>query len=153
MFGLLKEAASLNIASPDSFQCLKPPFEPFTSPWIHPCYNKPRVSRPKFRLETNSTVVWPITLKKFQPMSKGTWQDSKIVINGPLTSYVQDALLTEIRIFKVGSQESAHWSNYNFSPLFLNLHALLVIPQFRKSQRVHCKGPHATGTCEVFKDH
>ena len=39
-------------------QCLNPPFEPFTSPWIHPCYNQPRVSRPKFRMETNSTVVW-----------------------------------------------------------------------------------------------
>ena len=31
-FGLLKEAATLNIASSDSCQCLKPPFEPFTSP-------------------------------------------------------------------------------------------------------------------------
>jgi len=25
---------------------------------IHPCYNQPRVSRPKFRLDANSTVVW-----------------------------------------------------------------------------------------------
>jgi len=57
-FGLLKQAATLDIASPDTCQCLKPPFEPFTSPWIHPCYNQPRVSRPKFRLETNSVVVW-----------------------------------------------------------------------------------------------
>ena len=57
-FGLLKQAATLDIASPDTCQCLKPPFEPFTSPWIHPCYNQPRVSRPKFRLETNSAVVW-----------------------------------------------------------------------------------------------
>ena len=46
------------IASPDTCQCLNPPSEPFTSPWIHPCYNQPRVSRPKFRLETNSTVAW-----------------------------------------------------------------------------------------------
>jgi len=42
----------------DICQCLEPPFEPFTSPWIHPCYNQPQVSKPKFRLETNSTVVW-----------------------------------------------------------------------------------------------
>ena len=57
-FGLSKEAATLDIASPDTCQCLKPPLEPSTPPWIHPCYNQPRVSRPKFRLETNSTVVW-----------------------------------------------------------------------------------------------
>ena len=57
-FGLLRKAATLDIASPDTCQCLKPPFEPFTSPWNHPCYNQPRVSIPKFRLETNSTVVW-----------------------------------------------------------------------------------------------
>ena len=25
---------------------------------IYPCYNQPRVGRLKFRLETNSTVVW-----------------------------------------------------------------------------------------------
>ena len=31
-FGLLKEAATLDIASPDTCQCLNPPFEPFTSP-------------------------------------------------------------------------------------------------------------------------
>jgi len=37
---------------------LKLPFETFTSPWIYPCYNQPQVGRPKFRLETNSTVVW-----------------------------------------------------------------------------------------------
>ena len=54
----LKQAATLDIASPDTCQGLKPPFEPFTSMWIHPSYNQPRVSRPKFRLETNSTVVW-----------------------------------------------------------------------------------------------
>ena len=54
-FGLPKEA---DIASPDTCQCLKLPFEPFTSPWIHLCYNHLRVNRPKFRLETNSTVVW-----------------------------------------------------------------------------------------------
>ena len=58
MFGLPKETATLDIASPDTCQCLNPPFEPFTSPWIHPCHNQPWVSRPKFRLETNSTVVW-----------------------------------------------------------------------------------------------
>ena len=52
-----KQAATLDIASPDTCQCLKPPFEPFKSPWIHPCYNQPRVGRLKFRLETNSTVV------------------------------------------------------------------------------------------------
>ena len=57
-FGLLKQAATLDIASPDICQCLEPPFKPFMSPWIHPCYNQPWVSRPKFRLETNSTVVW-----------------------------------------------------------------------------------------------
>jgi len=56
--GLLKEAATLDIASPDTCLCLNLPFEPFTSLWIHPCYNQPRVSKPKFRLETNSTVVW-----------------------------------------------------------------------------------------------
>jgi len=44
MFGVLKQAATLDIASPDTCQCLKPPFEPFTSPWIHPCCNQPRVS-------------------------------------------------------------------------------------------------------------
>jgi len=55
-WGLPKEAATLDIASPDTCQCLKPPFEPFTSPWIHPCYNQPWVSRSKFRLKTNSTV-------------------------------------------------------------------------------------------------
>jgi len=57
-FGLLKLAATLDIASPDTCQCLKPLYEPFTPPWIHPCYNQPRVSRPIFRLETNSTVMW-----------------------------------------------------------------------------------------------
>jgi len=57
-FGLLKEAATLDIASPDTCQCLNLPFEPFTSQWIHPCYNQPWVSRPNFMLETNSTVVW-----------------------------------------------------------------------------------------------
>jgi len=57
-FGLLKPAATLDIDSPDTCQCLKPPFEPFTPPWIHPCYNQPRVSGPKFKLETNSTVMW-----------------------------------------------------------------------------------------------
>jgi len=30
--GLLKEAATLDIASPDTCQCLNPPFKPFTSP-------------------------------------------------------------------------------------------------------------------------
>ena len=30
-FGLLKEAATLDIASPDTYQSLKIPFEPFTS--------------------------------------------------------------------------------------------------------------------------
>jgi len=49
--GLLKQAATLDIASPDTCQCLKPPFKPF-------CCNQPRVGRLKFRLETNSTVVW-----------------------------------------------------------------------------------------------
>jgi len=44
--------------NPDTCQYLKPPFKPFTSPWIHPCFNQPQGSRPKFRLETNSTVVW-----------------------------------------------------------------------------------------------
>jgi len=58
VFGLLKQAATLDIASIDTGQCLKPPFEAFTSLWIHPCYNQPRVGRLKFRLETNSTVVW-----------------------------------------------------------------------------------------------
>jgi len=29
-FGLLREAATLDIASLDTCQCLKPPFEPFT---------------------------------------------------------------------------------------------------------------------------
>ena len=61
MLGLLKQAAKLDIASPDTCQFLKlpfEPFEPFTPPWIHPCYNQPQVSRLKFRLETNSTVVW-----------------------------------------------------------------------------------------------
>jgi len=53
-----QRATTPDIASPDTCQCLKPPFEPFTSPWIHLCYNQPRVSRPKFRLKTNSTVVW-----------------------------------------------------------------------------------------------
>ena len=43
-FGLLKQAATLDIASPDTCQCLKPAFEPFTSLWIHPCYNQPWVS-------------------------------------------------------------------------------------------------------------
>jgi len=51
-FGLLKEAATLDIACPDTCECLQPPFEPLTSRWIHPCYNQPRVSRSKFRLET-----------------------------------------------------------------------------------------------------
>jgi len=37
-FGLLTQ--TLDIASQDTCQCLKPPFEPFTSPWIHPCYNQ-----------------------------------------------------------------------------------------------------------------
>ena len=50
-FGLLKEAVTLDIASPDTCQYLNPPFEPFIC-------NQPRVSRPRFRLETNSTVVW-----------------------------------------------------------------------------------------------
>jgi len=31
-FGLLKQAAKLDIASPNTCQCLKPPFKPFTSP-------------------------------------------------------------------------------------------------------------------------
>ena len=53
-----RSSNTIAIASPDTCQRLKPPFKPFTSPWIHPCYNQPRVSRPKFRLETNSTVVW-----------------------------------------------------------------------------------------------
>ena len=56
-FGVLKQASTLDIASPDTFQCLKLPFEPFTSLWIHPCYSQPRIGRPKFRLET-ATVVW-----------------------------------------------------------------------------------------------
>ena len=43
IFGLLKQAATLDIASPDTCQCLKPPFEPFTPSWIHSCYNQPRV--------------------------------------------------------------------------------------------------------------
>ena len=30
----------------------------FHTPWINPCYNQPQVSGPKFRLETNSTVLW-----------------------------------------------------------------------------------------------
>ena len=51
---VLKEAATLDIANLDTCQCLNPPFEPFTSPWI---YNQPRVSRPEFKLETNSTVA------------------------------------------------------------------------------------------------
>ena len=45
---LLKEAAILNIASPDTRQCLKPSFKPFTSPWIHPYYNQP----PLFRIHS-----------------------------------------------------------------------------------------------------
>ena len=57
-FGLLKQAATLDMASPDTCQCLKPPCKPFKSPWIHPFYNQPRVGRLKFRLETNNTVVW-----------------------------------------------------------------------------------------------
>jgi len=31
LFGLPKEATTLDIVSPDTFQCLKPPLEPFTS--------------------------------------------------------------------------------------------------------------------------
>ena len=48
----------------DTHQCLKPPFKPFISPWIHTCYNQSWVGRLKFRLametllEINSTVVW-----------------------------------------------------------------------------------------------
>ena len=58
-FGLLKQAATLDIASPDTGQCLKPPFEPFTSP----CTNSPLLQstlsrQTKFRLEANSTMVW-----------------------------------------------------------------------------------------------
>ena len=56
IFWLLKQAATLDIATPDTCQCLKPPFKPFTSPWIHTCYlNRYRL---KFRVENNSTVVW-----------------------------------------------------------------------------------------------
>ena len=36
---------TLDIANPDTCQCLKLPFEPLTSPWIHPCYNHHWVSR------------------------------------------------------------------------------------------------------------
>jgi len=58
MLGLLKQAVTLDITSPDTCQFLKPPFEPVASPQIHPCYNQPLVSRPNFRLDTNSTVLW-----------------------------------------------------------------------------------------------
>ena len=58
MFGLLKQAAALNIASPDTCQCLKLPFNPFTSSWIYRCYNQPQVGRLKYMLETSTTVVW-----------------------------------------------------------------------------------------------
>jgi len=57
-FGLLKQTATLHISSRDTCQCLNPPFQPFTSPWIHPCYNQPQANRLKFRLETNGSVVW-----------------------------------------------------------------------------------------------
>ena len=50
---LPKEAATLDIASPDTCQCLKPPFEP-----SHHCKFTPATIRQKFMLEINSTVVW-----------------------------------------------------------------------------------------------
>ena len=53
-----KTSSNTGYSTPDTCQCLKLSFEPFTSSWIHPCYNQPWVGRPKFRLETNSTVVW-----------------------------------------------------------------------------------------------
>ena len=54
MFGLPKEAAALDIASPVP----EPAIRAFHITVNSPCHNQPRVSRPKFRLETNSTVAW-----------------------------------------------------------------------------------------------
>ena len=56
---LLKQAATLDIARP--CRHLLVPEAAIRALQItvnSPCYNQPRVSRPKFRLETNSTVVW-----------------------------------------------------------------------------------------------